>query len=83
MKLEEMYAHALRESDIGDAKKVLDSLKASLKRRGHEKLLPRIFAEYQKLGLREKRMEAHKAVTPESERTRILLQLYRKLVASR
>ena len=52
-----------------------------LKRRGHEKLLPRIYAEYQKLELQAKRRVEAAAVTPEKERTRVLLQLYKKLTA--
>jgi hypothetical protein len=33
--------------------------------------------------LRRARMEMHKRVTPERERTRTLLELYRKLVAAK
>jgi len=57
----------------------LPALRALLKRRGHEKLLPRILSEYQKLALQEKRLQVHKKVTPEKERARILLELYRTL----
>ncbi|HVU80049.1 MAG TPA: hypothetical protein VHD37_01660 [Candidatus Paceibacterota bacterium] len=83
MKLEEMYAHALQGTEASDSKKVLEALKATLRARGHEKLLPRIYSSYQKLVLGKARMEMHKRVTPERERTRTLLELYRKLVASR
>lgn len=72
------YAKALYELQA-DASH-LSKLKALLKRRGHEKLLPRIFSEYQKLVLQQKRLEAHKKITPEKERTRVLLELYRTLV---
>ena len=73
------YAKALYA--LGD-KATMPGLRAALRRRGHEKLLPRIYAEYQKLVLQEKRLEHHKRVTPKKERTRILLELYKKLVAS-
>lgn len=75
--IEKDYAKALFE--LTPTAKHLASLRALLKRRGHEKLLPRIFSEYQKLVLGEKRLAAHKKVTPEKERTRILLELYRTL----
>ena len=54
-------------------------LKALLRARGHEKLLPQIFREYQKLLLQESRIELHEKVTPKKEQTRVLLELYRKL----
>jgi hypothetical protein len=83
MKLEALYAQALNRSDLSQPKKVLEALNRSLKRRGHEKLLPRIFSEYQKLVLHKERLEMHNATTPESERTRTLVSLYRKLVAAK
>lgn len=58
----------------------LSRLRDVLKRRGHEKLLPRIFAEYQKLILARERSAMHRDVTPERERTRTLLELYKKLI---
>ena len=70
------YAKALYA--LGD-KATMPALRAALRRRGHEKLLPRMYAEYQKLLLQEKRLEHHKRVTPKKERTRILLELYKKL----
>ena len=54
-------------------------LKAALARRGHTSLAPRVIAEYKKLQLQQKRIVVHKKVTPETERKRVLLQLYRKL----
>jgi hypothetical protein len=71
------YAKALYET--GSNPKHLKSLRAILARRGHEKLLPRILSEYQKLQLGAARLAKHKKVTPQSERTRVLLELYRKL----
>ncbi len=82
MKLEEMYAQALYGADTTEPKKALESLRQMLARRGHEKLLPRIFSEYQKLDLKKSRLALHAATTPERERTRVLLELYRKLVAT-
>lgn len=82
MRLEEMYARALFASHASEPKKVLEHLEQALKRRGHEKLKPRILSEYRKLAAHGKRMEMHTSATPERERTRQLLELYRKLVAS-
>ena len=59
--------------------RLLKSLRTVLTRRGHEKLLPQIFAEYKKLALGAERLVRHKEVTPEKEQTRILLELYKKL----
>lgn len=58
----------------------MQKLRALLERRGHIKLLPQIFAEYTKLSLAHARMTAHKRITPERERTRVLLELYQKLI---
>ncbi len=63
-------------------KEFLAGLRAALKQRGHENLLPQIFAEYQKLETANTRATHAKAVTPERERTRILFELYKKLIAS-
>lgn len=71
------YAKALYQ--LGDRANIKD-LRDMLKRRGHEKLLPQIYAEYEKLQTAAKRLEMHKAVTPEKERTRILVDLYKKLI---
>jgi len=81
--IEKDYAQALfelnnRTSDV----RLLKNLRGALALRGHEKLLPRIFAEYQKLQLTQERSFVHREVTPERERARILLCLYRKLLAS-
>lgn len=73
------YAKALYE--LGDRANI-QTLREVLARRGHDKLLPQIYAEYEKLVVGAKRLEMHKAVTPEKERTRILVDLYKKLVTS-
>ena len=57
----------------------LHNLDQVLKRRGHHKLLPRIFSEYKKLQLAKERTAAYSQLTPNQEKTRILLELYRKL----
>lgn len=74
------YAKALYE--VRATPEHLKGLKQALTRRGHIKLLPHIFAEYQKLELKERRLKKQKEITPEQERTRILLELYRKLVST-
>ncbi len=71
------YAQALY--GLGGNAKHLKGLHQALKRRGHEALLPKIFAEYKKLELAETRRAAAAKATPERERTRVLLELYRKL----
>jgi hypothetical protein len=76
--IETDYAKALY--SLNPDKSHLASLRNLLKRRGHEKLLPRIFSEYKKLVLAEERRERGREITPEAERTRILLELYRKLI---
>jgi hypothetical protein len=74
------YAKALRE--MGSKPEHLRGLTDALKRRGHQKLLPRILSEYEKLQLHDQRLSKQKLVTPTAERTRVLLELYRKLVAT-
>lgn len=76
-----LYALTASLPEGAKAGELLANLRAALARRGHGKLLPRIFAEYQKLALKEERARAAAAITPERERTRILLDLYRKLIA--
>lgn len=76
--IETDYAKALYA--LNPDKSHLAKLKALLKRRGHEQLLPRIFSEYKKLVLAEERRKRSADSTPEAERTRVLLQLYRKLI---
>ncbi|HEX8994033.1 MAG TPA: hypothetical protein VF803_02145 [Candidatus Paceibacterota bacterium] len=79
------YAHALFELSAKEPERgetYVRNLVSTLKRRGHSKLLPRIFAEYQKLALKKERVALHTRVTPEKERTRILLELYRTLLTA-
>jgi hypothetical protein len=70
------YAKALFAAE----KPSLKTLKEALARRGHQKLLPQIFTEYQKLMLQKERSLRFATVTPEKERTRVLFELYKKLV---
>ncbi len=83
------YAHALFDlvtrgegASEQQGKQYLDNLKQVLARRGHQSLLPNIFAEYQKLVQRRERSSEYAKITPERERTRTLLELYRRLVAT-
>lgn len=57
-------------------------VREALVRRGHQKLLPRIASAYEMLLVRERRREASLQMTPEGERMRVLLQLYRKLISA-
>jgi hypothetical protein len=75
--IETDYAKALYATNPGS--KELSNLRSALRRRGHEKLLPRIFSEYKKLLLGDERRDRAAKVTPEAERTRVLLELYRTL----
>ena len=79
MNLATQYAMAAYQSDMSEAKKA-EGLRETLKQRGHEKLLPRILMEYEKLIEREQRSKKYRTTTPEKEQTRILLELYQKLV---
>ena len=86
MSIASEYAQALFEAAKDgrtDARTLAKNLKASLERRGHLKLLPRIASEWQKLYLRDERRILYSKVTPDMERTRILLQLYKKLIAAK
>lgn len=85
MNLAASYARALYEvTQDGEHKsaEVIKNFREALARRGHEKLLPKIFAEYEKLEVKKTRLAEHKKVTPEAEQTRNLLELYRKLIAT-
>ncbi len=83
MKLETSYARALYTAQGSGKPDVLfKNLKSALARRGHLKLLPNIFAEYKKLHLHAARLKTFTTPTKESERTRVLLELYRKLVST-
>ena len=82
MTISTQYAKALYElveKNDKEGKLYLKNLRQALERRGHIKLLPQIFSEFKKLALANERTELHKKVTPENERTRVLLELYRRL----
>ena len=84
MNLATSYAQALYDlaRENGPKAEYMENLKGALTRRGHTKLLPKIFTEYQLLALKEERSKAHRQTTPEQERTRNLLELYKKLIAT-
>ena len=84
MTIAAQYATGLRElveKHPERGREYLTNLRAVLQRRGHEKLLSRIFSEYEKLELYDARRVQHARVTPEMRRTRALLELYRKFIA--
>ncbi len=74
--------HAAVAADDSKAKSYLSNLHKALESRGHQKLLPTIFTEYEKLELADARSKERSTITPESERTRNLLELYRRLVSN-
>ncbi len=85
MKLAQSYARSLFDLSSENPEKggeYLKNLSEALKRRGHEKLLPQIFSAYKTLELQKERTKIHNTTTPEQERTRNLLELYRKLTQS-
>ncbi len=85
MTTEAQYAKALFDLMLESPQKsaeYLQGLKATLARQGHQKLLPRIFAEYCTLIEHKERSARYSAPTPQAARTRKLLELYRTLVSS-
>ncbi len=85
MTLADSYAkalHAVVTAHPSKQKDYLAGLMGALKRRGHEKLLPRILKSYETLELQSERRKSYAKVTPEKERNRVLLELYQKLVNS-
>ena len=85
MTLAQTYARALFDlvsSNGGKADEYLKNVSEALHRRGHQRLLPQIFSAYRTLELQKERTKVHNTVTPEKERTRTLLELYRKLITT-
>ena len=74
------YAKALYETKAPGAK-ALKNLGVALRRRGHHKLLPRVYAEYQKLLLRESRRTRAQSPNQRQRQTKILVELYRRLIS--
>jgi hypothetical protein len=78
------YAKAIFETDKSKLSKTyFVNLRKALESRGHQKLLPAIVSEYEKLELAAHRSKMRSTSTPESERNRTLLELYRRLIASK
>jgi len=73
------YAKAMFE--LGGNAERLKRLRGLLQARGQEKLLPNIYREYEKLERAAMRRARLDAAGPETERRRILVELYRKLVS--
>jgi len=83
MTLGEQYAHALYQLTEEHPQKgttYLKSLQKVVTSRGHQRLLPTILAQYEKLALQGKRKAQLEKRSPEQEQTRILLELYNTLV---
>ena len=85
MNLADQYAKALHEvaaGNPGSANICVKNLYAALKKRGHEKLLPRIVKSYEHLDMNNARKTKHARVTPLQRRTHTLVELYKKLIVS-
>ncbi len=86
MSVASSYARALHElvaKDSAKASAYIKNLQASLAKRGSLKLLPVIASEYDKLEIAQQRRALRSSVTPEKERVRVLLSLYKKLVETK
>ena len=86
MKTATYYAQALytlSEQHPEKVREYLKNLRGVLARRGHEKLLQRIFSEFQKLDVQKKRTAQHRELTPQMEQTDKLLQLYHRLITTK
>lgn len=86
MSIASSYARALYDLVRKDASKsgvYIKNVHASLARRGIAKLAPAIAREYRKLEVADERRQEYGAVTPEKERVRVLLGLYKKLVETK
>ncbi len=84
MTLATQYARALHQlvsEQPRSGSVYIKGLSEALAKRGHQKLLPQIMREYEKLAVMGERVERSRSVTPERERTRVLFELYKKLVA--
>jgi hypothetical protein len=80
------YAKALHElvsKDTNKGGEYLVNLRTSLEARGHVKLLTKILSEYQKLDIQKSRSDRNAVVTPEKEKVRVLLGLYKKLTEAK
>ena len=71
--------HALVTENPKKGREYLKNLMAILSRRGHQKLMRPVFAEYQKIELHGERLASQSSITPQKERARVLLELYRTL----
>lgn len=82
MTQESQYAQALFELNREHPHKShehLANVKKVLAKRGHQKLLPKIFSAYNRLAEQETRSKRYETITPEAKRTRELVELYRVL----
>lgn len=85
MNIADQYAKALYDVALknpGNAEAYGKNLYAALRKRGHEKLLPRILKSYEHLEMNTARKMNRARVTPEQRRTRTLVELYKKLISA-
>lgn len=85
MTIAEQYAAALFEvveKNPQQGETYLKNLRAALRERGHQKLLPHIFSAYKKLLLGQERAARYREVTPQKRRTQVLIELYERLIAT-
>ena len=85
MTREAQYAQALFElveAHPDKGHEYLKNLELSLKARGHQKLLPKIFSQYRGLHEHKKRSKGYRQAAEQDTQTRMLVELYRTLIAS-
>ncbi|HEY5259476.1 MAG TPA: hypothetical protein VIJ88_03095 [Candidatus Paceibacterota bacterium] len=86
MTIASSYARALYQlvaSEPSKSNAYIKNLQGSLAKRGYIKLLPKIVSEYQRLEIQAERSAKYNAITPQKERVRVLLSLYKKLIETK
>ncbi len=78
MTIARMYAEALSQAQASKKtpKQLIDGLKEVLSRRGHSKLMPQIFSEYQKIEAAKSRTGTKVTVAHEKDRAEALKKLF-------
>lgn len=71
--------HAELTKEPARAKELFANLREALARRGHNKLLPQIATELERLEVARGRAARAREATPGRERTRVLFELYKHL----
>ena len=83
MTIEAQYARALYllvSQNPERSGEYLAGMRAMLEKKGHQKLMPRIFGAYRSHIEKNERTTTYAQISPERERTRVLLELYRTLI---